>query len=78
MTDHSTPPDEVPLCDHRDHDEPVAAVAEYEGLRPPAGPTFRYWTCAQHEPDGGHPLRRIDSGPTHRTKHTDPTKTGGP
>ena len=57
---------EHPTCDHRDHDDEVPAVAQYEGLVPPAGPAFRYWTCPEHEPEGLPALKRVDPGPGKR------------
>ncbi|SNZ06090.1 hypothetical protein SAMN06269185_1043 [Natronoarchaeum philippinense] len=51
---------DYPTCDHREHrGECVPAVAQFEGLEPPAGPVFRYWACAEHEPDAPA-LKRID------------------
>jgi hypothetical protein len=55
-----------PTCDHSTHDGAVAAVAQYEGMRPPAGPTYRFWACPEHVIEGCPPLRRVDPGQENR------------
>jgi len=62
MTDNEAAELEGPTCDHRAHDEPVAAVAQYEVARPPAGPTYRVWTCLEHAFEDHPPIRRVDPG----------------
>lgn len=62
---------EQPICQHREHaGDDVPAVAQYEGMHPPAGPTFRYWVCPDHEPEGVPALKRIDPGPENRKQDT--------
>lgn len=46
-----------PTCDYRDCDR--AAIALYEGTRPPAN-SFRFYSCRRHEPDMD-PIREVDN-----------------
>lgn len=70
MTDGSNSDEtEHPTCEHSDHlGDDVPAVAQYEGMHPPAGPVFRYWVCPEHEPEDLPALKRIDPGPGNRTR----------